>query len=275
MNGLDQAVLHFLDDWRNPVGVAATAVVLFVALLYWEQSRFIAAQPAAQFAAQHVDGPGDVCSGAGDHARLERSGVSRQADRSEEPQLQGDRHRKISEPQPDALCLRGNTVRGRAAQERRLSRRSRTRTPWPGRSTSARSSPASRPRESMLFFFAMDPRKVLSVDEHGKWTSMMDDIDEVPEADKRTLLAALQGYGAEPVIKSIMGKGRMAAINKKVGERIKVTSLNLPGARPGDGDLRRTARRTLRTKRRDELRRISTGPFEPTTKASRRTSSIR
>jgi len=77
-------------------------------------------------------------------------------------------------------------------------------------------------RESMLFFFAMDPRKVLSVDEHGKWTSMMDDIDEVSEADKQTLLAALKDMQQNPY-KVVMGKGRMAAINKKIGERVKIS----------------------------------------------------
>ena len=41
MNSLDKWLIRFTEDWRNPVGVAAVALVLFVALLYWEQTRFL------------------------------------------------------------------------------------------------------------------------------------------------------------------------------------------------------------------------------------------
>ena len=74
----------------------------------------------------------------------------------------------------------------------------------------------------------MDPAKVLSLDAKGKYVTMMDDIDELSDADKKTLLANCREMEQNP-FKVIMGKGRLAAINKKVGERIKVTSMNYKG----------------------------------------------
>ena len=50
---------------------------------------------------------------------------------------------KYENPSQMPFAYARNDFRGSAAQEGRLSRRSRTKTPWPGRSTSARSSRAS------------------------------------------------------------------------------------------------------------------------------------
>ena len=61
---------------------------------------------------------------------------------------------------------------------------------------------------------------------------MMDDIDEVPEADKRTLLAALKEMEQNPYKVSWARVGWRRS-TRRVGERIKVTSLNYQGHRPG------------------------------------------
>ena len=41
MKTLDDWLLRFTSDWRNPVGLALLAIVLFVVYLNWEQTRFM------------------------------------------------------------------------------------------------------------------------------------------------------------------------------------------------------------------------------------------
>jgi putative ABC transport system permease protein len=69
--------------------------------------------------------------------------------------------------------------------------------------------PTRRTRESILFFFAMDPRKI---------RGMMDDGDTFDPALIELLLQNKRG--------ALIGRERLAALNKRVGERITVTSLN-------------------------------------------------
>src|SRR5207244_2119923 len=58
--------------------------------------------------------------------------------------------------------------------------------------------------------------------------TMMDDIDQVPDKDKHRLAAACEEMERYPY-KVLLGPSRLAALNKKVGERIKVTSMNYKG----------------------------------------------
>lgn len=79
--------------------------------------------------------------------------------------------------------------------------------------------PGKRTRESIIFFFGMEPLKV---------TRMMDGMEEfTPEQ-----LAELEKNCEEMTRdkrKILVGKDRLAAINKRVGERIKLTSINYKG----------------------------------------------
>ena len=223
MSELDHALLHFMDDWRNPVGVAATAVVLFVALLYWEQSRFIARSLRRNLLRSTLTGLAtfvlvlvitlvwsvlsflDKQMEAKSH-NLKAIVSDKYESPSELPYSYGE---KISEGAPSKKGdFRIDPDKNAMAWSFYIG------TVEPGKMT----------RQSMLFFFAMDPRKVLSVDEHGKWTSMMDDIEDVPEADKRTLLAALKDMQENPY-KVVMGRARMEALDKKIGDRIKVSGM--------------------------------------------------
>jgi putative ABC transport system permease protein len=89
----------------------------------------------------------------------------------------------------------------------------------------------------------MDPRKLLSVDARGNFTSMMDGVEDVCDEDKRQLLAACQEMEQYPY-KVVVGPNRLAAMNKRVGERIKVSGttkykdidleLEIIGLLPGD-----------------------------------------
>lgn len=79
--------------------------------------------------------------------------------------------------------------------------------------------PEKRTRENIIFFFGMEPLKV---------TKMMDGMEEYsPEQ-----LAELERHCLEMTKdkrKILVGKERLAAINKRVGERIKLTSINYKG----------------------------------------------
>jgi putative ABC transport system permease protein len=89
--------------------------------------------------------------------------------------------------------------------------------------------PEHRTRENTVFFFAMEPRKLLSIDpKTGQYLTMMEDIDQVPDDLKKQLAAACQKMDEDPRY-VLVGASRLAAMNKKVGETIKVTSFNYSG----------------------------------------------
>lgn len=69
--------------------------------------------------------------------------------------------------------------------------------------------PAKRTRENIVFMFAMDPRKL---------RSMMDDLGDLDEALIQNMVTNKRGI--------LIGRKRMEAINKRVGERFFLTSMN-------------------------------------------------
>lgn len=69
--------------------------------------------------------------------------------------------------------------------------------------------PTKRTRENLVFFFAMDPRKL---------RTMMDDLQDLDEELVKKMLMSKRGV--------LLGRERMAAINKRVGERFQLTSIN-------------------------------------------------
>lgn len=76
--------------------------------------------------------------------------------------------------------------------------------------------PTKRTRESILFFFCMEPLK---------FTKMMDGMDEFTPKQVEQI-----NHWCEEMVKDkrkvILGKDRLQAINKRVGERLKLTSFN-------------------------------------------------
>jgi putative ABC transport system permease protein len=76
--------------------------------------------------------------------------------------------------------------------------------------------PAKKTRENMLFFFCMEPVKLLT---------MMDDLDQLKGQQLEDLKAAVWRMQQDKR-KVIVGRERLASINKKVGERFTVTSIN-------------------------------------------------
>jgi putative ABC transport system permease protein len=95
-------------------------------------------------------------------------------------------------------------------------------------------------RENIVFFFCMDPLKVMKVtrdrdgrplrDRNGKirYTSMMDGMDELDEEQILALDAACRAMIEDPR-KCVIGKDRLAALNKRVGESMRVSSFNYMG----------------------------------------------
>jgi len=76
--------------------------------------------------------------------------------------------------------------------------------------------PNKRTRENIVFFFAMDPMKFLP---------MMDGLDALTP-EQRADVDRMCREMKKDKRKVILGKDRLKAINKRVGERFKVTSMN-------------------------------------------------
>jgi putative ABC transport system permease protein len=76
--------------------------------------------------------------------------------------------------------------------------------------------PGKLTRDSIVFAVAMEPRKV---------RTMMDELDRLPEPQARELDAAVRRL-EQKRNGLILGCDRLAAIKKRVGERIKIYSLN-------------------------------------------------
>jgi putative ABC transport system permease protein len=85
--------------------------------------------------------------------------------------------------------------------------------------------PGKLTRESIVFFFCMEPSKLLRVDDKGNFHTMMDGLDDYTDDQKRQMAAACEEMEKNPS-KVVIGCERLKALKKKVGERIKVTSLN-------------------------------------------------
>jgi putative ABC transport system permease protein len=71
-------------------------------------------------------------------------------------------------------------------------------------------------RENMIFFFCMEPSKVLT---------MMDGLDQFSPSDLEKIKWALKEIEKDPR-KVVIGADRLKAMNKRVGERIAVYSFN-------------------------------------------------
>ncbi|MFO0930739.1 MAG: ABC transporter permease [Gemmataceae bacterium] len=100
--------------------------------------------------------------------------------------------------------------------------------------------PNKRTRENIVFFFGMEPGKMMRAerdaggkikrDANGRliYNSMMDGMDELTDEEIDQLDQACREMEKDHR-KVVLGKERLAAINKKVGERFKLTSINYFG----------------------------------------------
>ena len=81
-------------------------------------------------------------------------------------------------------------------------------------------------RENIVFAIAMDPRKI---------RTMMDELEDIPPEQAAPLDAAVAKMLANRR-GIILGKDRLAALNKRVGERFTDLQPDVPGHRPGVRD---------------------------------------
>ncbi len=224
MSSLDSWLLHFTNDWRNPVGLAALATLLFVGLLFWERTRLVLKSVRRNLLRSVLTGLAtfvlvmvvtlvwsilaflDLVTEAKskDFKAIvtEKYQIPSQMPISYAPRLAEGAPRQPGDyrvnPDKDSMlwAFYGGTL-----------------------------DPNKRTRENTVFFFAMEPTKLIARDGPGHFTSMMDELDQLSDAEKNRLADACEEMVKYPY-KVLIGPARLAALNKKVGERMKVTSLN-------------------------------------------------
>jgi putative ABC transport system permease protein len=82
-------------------------------------------------------------------------------------------------------------------------------------------------RESLVFFFCMEPSKVLT---------MLDISDHMMAEEEVALKAAVKALEEDPR-RIIVGSERLKAMNKKIGERISLFGMNYPGINLDDCEI--------------------------------------
>jgi putative ABC transport system permease protein len=87
--------------------------------------------------------------------------------------------------------------------------------------------PNNQTLKNSLFFFAMEPRKLLTIKD-GKTISMMDGIDELTPAELRALNAAIDEMERNPKA-VVIGADKLKLMEKKVGDRFRLPRTNYPG----------------------------------------------
>ena len=227
MSPIEKALLHFTDDWRNPVGAAAVAAALLVALLYREQTRLVFRSVRRNIGRSALTG---LATGVlvlvvtlvwSILAFLDAQTVAKTKNFKA---IVTERYQQPSQmPFAYEAPLSEGAPRYKTDYHVDPVKDSMFWSFYVGTLD-----PAKQSRSDLLFFFSMEPAKVLSLDAHGEYTSMMDDVDQFSDEEKRRVLGWCHEMEQYPN-KVLMGPGRLAAINKKVGERIKVTSLNYKG----------------------------------------------
>jgi putative ABC transport system permease protein len=224
MNASETWFLHFMEDWRNPVGVAAVAVLLFVAVLYWEHTRFVLKSLRRNMLRSLLTGLATY-----ELVQLVTMiwsilGFLDKQTEAKSKNLKAIVTERYQLPSQMPYAYAGSLAEG-APRQKGDYRVNPDKDAMMWAFYGGTLDPNKKTRENIVFFFAMEPRKLISMDSQGHFNSMMEDIDQVPDEDKRRLAAACEEMEKYPY-KVVVGPSRLASLNKKVGERIKVTSLN-------------------------------------------------
>jgi putative ABC transport system permease protein len=223
MNSFDTWLLRFTADWRNPVGAAVLAVALLVGVLYWEQTRFMLKSLRRNPLRSALTGLTIfvlvlvVTLVWSVLAFLDRQTEAKsrnlKAIISEKYQLPSMMPFKYEHSLAEGAPQKQGDYRVNPDKDSMF---------WSF--YVGTTDPARQLRESFIFFFCMDPRKLISVDAQGNYSSMMDDIDDVSDEDKNRLLQACEIMTKYPN-KVLVGPSRLKALNKRVGDKIKATGI--------------------------------------------------
>jgi putative ABC transport system permease protein len=227
MNSLQQWFLGYTSDWRNLAGVAVLAVVILVAILYWGQTRFVLKSLRRNLLRSVLTGLATfmlvmlVTLIWSILALLD--GVTQEKSKN----LKAIITEKYQIPSQMPYSYK-NFLEDGAPRTKEDYRVDPDKDSMYWAFYGGTLDPAKMTRENIVFFFAMDPRKLIAKDSKGKFTSMMDDLDDVSDADKERLVKACEEMVKFPS-KVVVGPARLKALNKRVGEKMKVTSLNYKG----------------------------------------------
>jgi putative ABC transport system permease protein len=224
MKAFEQWFLGFTADWRNPVGLGCLLLLVLLAILFWDYTRFMLKTlrrnllrtlltAVATFMLVLV-----VTAVWSILAFIDRQIETKSKDLKA---IVSERY-QIPSMMPYAYADSLATGAARTKDDYRVNP-DKDAMLWAFYGGTL--DPQHRTRENTVFFFAMEPRKLISMDSHGKFSSMMEDIDQVSDEDKRKLVEACQEMERNPN-KVVIGPSRLAQLNKKVGERFKVSSLN-------------------------------------------------
>ena len=252
MSDLTKWLASFLANPVNPIGIVACALTILLAVVFWEYTRFMLKSLRRNLLRSILTGLAtsalvlmvtltlsvlffinDVTSEKSKNLKsivTERWQIPSQMPRSYGPVLS----HFVPNPDQDSMTWQfyGGTI-----------------------------DPDHRTRENMIFFFCMEPKKVISFDKNGNLVTMMDGIDEFSKDEQRLLdtgcklmtdgeeipeervrlinpeLARREAFvnnKGERVVRGnrkyvVIGVDRLEAMKKKVGEKITITSLNYPG----------------------------------------------
>jgi putative ABC transport system permease protein len=224
MTPFEKSFLRFTEDWRTPIGLALFAALLFVALLYWEHTRLIIKSVRRNLLRSILTGLATFILVLVVTLVWSVLAFLDKTTEAKSKNLKAIVTEKYQIPSQMPFAYVDSLAEG-APHTKDDYRVNTERDAMYWSFYGGTTDPAKRTRDNIVFFFAMEPRKLLAMDARGNFTSMMDDIDDVSDADKRALAAACEEMERNPY-KVLIGPSRLKALNKQVGERIKVTSLN-------------------------------------------------
>jgi putative ABC transport system permease protein len=212
---LDRLLLRFLDKPANAVGAAVLLLVLFVAWLYWEQTRFMLKSLRRNLLRSTLTALATVVLVL--VVTLVWSVLAFLDKQTEEKaaniKLFVSERYGLPSKMPFAY---ESAIIDEVSDLVDASRDEMTWQFFLGSTDPDKLSP-----ESFAFFFAMDPLKLANYDKQGRFMTMMEDVDQLSEEDQQKLAAACKAMAADPS-KVVIGCERLKMLNKRVGERIKV-----------------------------------------------------
>jgi putative ABC transport system permease protein len=219
MRSFDDFLMHLLDDWRNVIGLAFGILAVALVILYWRYVRILLKSLArnkvrtmltsvAVMALVFVVSLIWSALALLDEVTREKS-KDFKALVTERWQL------------PSQMPMSYATTLAEGAATKSTDTRPVDSMTW---SFFGGTTDEKRTRESLLFFFCMDPAKLLTIKD-GKAQTMMDGLDELSSAELAEL-ARMVELMKQDKRRVILGRDRLKALNKRVGDRITVDSIN-------------------------------------------------
>jgi putative ABC transport system permease protein len=222
MQGIDDFLLALLDDWCNVVGLALGTLGFVLALLYWRYVRIVLKSLARNKVRTALTSLATavlvfvvalIWSALYflDQATAEKS-KDFKAIVSERWQIPSQMPWSYAQHIADGAASKPDDVKPLDDMT------------WQfyGATTDR-----AMTRENLVFFFAMDPDKILT---------MMDDLDHLPPAEEAELRRLVERMKQDKRC-ILLGRDRLRLLNKKVDERISLYTINYKDPTPGGKDL--------------------------------------